>query len=75
MKHVLFSAALLLAAAGTASAMVTPGALSAADLAYAQRLVPNGDFANLTTEQALAIASILHSGNDNRGGQIRAILN
>lgn len=55
--------------------MVTPGALSAADLAYAQRLVPNGDFANLTTEQALAIASILHSGNDNRGGQIRAILN
>lgn len=75
MKRLILSAALVVGAAGGVFAMTNPGELSGPDRAHAQRLVPGGDFSNLTKEQALAIAAILHSGNDNRGGQIRAILN
>ncbi len=75
MKRILLSAALLAAAAGAASAMTSPTELSGPDRAEAERLVPNGDFSNLSTEQVGAIAAILNSDEDSRGGQIRAILN
>lgn len=75
MKYLLTATALVLAAAGVASAMTMPGELSVPDRAEAERLVPAADFSNLTVEQAGAIASILYGGDQNRAGQIRALLN
>lgn len=75
MKRILLSAALIVTAAGAAVAMTQPTSLTGSDRVYAERLVPNASFDNLTTAQVHAIEGILHSGDDNRGGQIRAILN
>lgn len=75
MKRILLTTALLVTAAGAAAAMTSPTDLSGPDRAEARRIVPNGDFSNLTTAQAGAIAAILNSDEDSRGGQIRAILN
>lgn len=75
MKRILLTATLLVTAAGAAAAMTSSNGLSGPDRAHAQRLVPNGDFSNLTAAQANAIAAILSSDEGSRGGQIRAILN
>ena len=75
MKRILLSAALLVTAAGAAAAMTSPTDFSGPDRAHAERLVPNANFDNLTTAQVHAIRGILFSGDSNRGGQIRAILN
>lgn len=75
MKRLMIATALVLTAAGTASAVTDPGELSAPARMEAQRLVPNGDFDNLSAAQADAIRSILSSDEDARGGQIRSVLN
>lgn len=75
MTRLMIAAALVLAAAGTASAVTDPAELSAPARMEAQRLVPNGDFDNLSSAQVEAIRSILNSEEDARGGQIRAVLN
>ncbi|OYX41416.1 MAG: hypothetical protein B7Z02_15725 [Rhodobacterales bacterium 32-67-9] len=75
MKHILLSAALVVTAAGAAVAMTQPTSFTGPDRAYAERLVPNANFDNLTTAQVNAIEGILYSGDSNRAGQIRAILN
>ncbi len=75
MKRILLTTALLVTAAGAAAAMTSPTDLSAPERAEAQRIVPNGDFSNLTAAEAGAIAAILNGDEDSRGGQIRAILN
>lgn len=74
MKHLLLTAALVLSA-GSAMAMTTHADLTGPARAEAERIVPNGNFENLTSAQVNAIENILASDNDNRGGQIRAILN
>ncbi|MDI3336638.1 hypothetical protein QKW60_09485 [Defluviimonas aestuarii] len=74
MKHLLLTAALVLSA-GSAMAMTTHADLTGPARAQAERIVPNGDFENLTSAQVNAIENILASDNDNHGGQIRAILN
>ncbi|MCV2874419.1 hypothetical protein OEZ71_19140 [Defluviimonas sp. WL0050] len=74
MKSLLLTAALVLSAS-SAMAMTTHADLTGPARAQAERIVPNGDFDNLTAAQVNAIESILASDNDNRGGQIRAILN
>lgn len=73
MKRILLSTALILAA-GSAFAMTTH-TLTGTARAEAQRLVPNGDFDNLSTAQVNAIEAILSGDESQRGGQIRAILN
>lgn len=75
MTRILLTSALALATAGSAMAMTPHGNLTGPALYEAERLVPNGDFDNLSAAQVNAIESILASDNDNRGGQIRAILN
>lgn len=76
MKRILLSAALVLAAAGTASAMTSTTELTPNDRAAVLRYVPNADLSNLTSAQVAALSTTLYTG-DNRevGGQIRAILN
>ena len=74
MKSLLLTAALVLSAS-SAMAMTTHADLTGPARAQAERIVPNGDFDNLTAAQVNAIENILASDNDNRGGQIRAILN
>ncbi|SPH23678.1 hypothetical protein DEA8626_02744 [Defluviimonas aquaemixtae] len=75
MKRILLTTALILSTAGAAAAMTNPGELSGPARAEAERLVPNGDFDNLTSAQVGAIRSILYGDDSNRGGQIRAVLN
>ncbi|MCU9849921.1 hypothetical protein OEZ60_18130 [Defluviimonas sp. WL0024] len=75
MTRLMIAIALVLAAAGTASAVTDPSELSGPARMEAQRLVPNGNFDNLTSAQADAIRSILSSEEDARGGQIRSVLN
>lgn len=75
MTHMLLSAALVLATTGTAMAMTTHSDLTGPARAEAERLLPNADFDNLTSAQAGAIRSILYGDDQNRAGQIRAILN
>lgn len=74
MTRILMTAALILSA-GSAMAMTTHGELTGPARVQAERIVPNADFDNLTSAQVNAIENILASDNDNRGGQIRALLN
>lgn len=74
MTRILMTAALILSA-GSAMAMTTHADLTGSVRAEAERIVPNGDFDNLTSAQVNAIEAILSSDNENRGGQIRALLN
>lgn len=75
MKRILTVASLIAVTSGSAMAMSTPSdILPSASRMAAERLVPNGQFDNLTTAQVNAIEAILFSGDDNRGGQIRSIL-
>jgi hypothetical protein len=67
--------AALILSAGSAMAMTTHSDLTGPARAEVERIVPNGDFDNLTTAQVHAIENILSGDNDNRGGQIRALLN
>lgn len=75
MKRILLSTALILSAAGSAMAMTTHGDLTGPARHEAERIVPGGDFDNLTSAEVNAIENILAGDNDNRGAQIRAILN
>ena len=75
MKHILAVASLIAVTAGSVMAMSTPAdVLPGTSKAEAERIVPNGNFDNLTAAQVNAIEAILFSDNRNRGGQIRAIL-
>ena len=74
MTRILMTAAMILSA-GSAIAMTTHADLTGPARMEAERIVPNGDFDNLTSAQVNAIEAILSSDNDNRGGQIRALLN
>ena len=73
MTRILMTAALILSAS-SAMAMTTHADLTGPARAEAERAVPNGDFDNLTSAQVHAIENILAGDNDNRGGQIRALL-
>lgn len=80
MKRILISTALILAAAGSASAMVSPNQLSSHVKYQVHTKVPGADLSGLTTAQVAAIENIFSgSGNDSAGenvrGQIRTILN
>lgn len=57
-------------------ALVDPdsGMLTEAELAEAKTYVPEGDYANLTSEQANAISAALSGGGENISGQITTIL-
>ncbi|MCB2136109.1 MAG: hypothetical protein KDE08_09230 [Rhodobacteraceae bacterium] len=75
MNRILTAAALIAISAGSALAMSTPSdVLPSTSKSVAQSLVPNADFDNLTAAQVNAIEAILYGDNENRGGQIRAIL-
>lgn len=74
MKRLVTATAILLALGSSAFAMAANQGLSAADASEARKYVPNGDFANLTSAQAHAIANTLHGGDENRGATIRSIL-
>lgn len=75
MKRILLTTALVFATTGAAFAVNDPADLSGPDRAAAERLVPNGDFDNLTAAQVGAIRGILYGDDSHRGGQIRAVLN
>ena len=76
MKRILLASAVILGTTGVASAMTHPGELTNVEKFEVRHYVPNADLTNLTTAQANAISAILSSGSDNeRGGEIRAILN
>jgi hypothetical protein len=74
MKKLVILAAALTAIAPAAFAYA-PNTLTAAQVYEAQRYVPNADLSNLTSEQALAIASVLSTDDAAKGAQIYSILN
>lgn len=74
MKRLITASAILLTLGTSAFAMAPSSGLSTSDTSEARRYVPNGDFSNLTSAQALAIANLLHSDHNSVGGQIRSIL-
>ncbi|MGB3316758.1 MAG: hypothetical protein WBB85_20370 [Albidovulum sp.] len=74
MTRILMTAALILSA-GSAMAMTTHADLTGPARAEAERIVPNGDFDNLTSAQVNAIENILSGEDSNRGAEIRALLN
>ncbi|MGB8813150.1 MAG: hypothetical protein WCC57_08190 [Paracoccaceae bacterium] len=75
MKNLLISAALILAAAGSASAMNATDTLSGPDAFTVRLLVPGADVDNLTSAQVGSIGLILSSNDSARGAQIRSVLN
>ncbi|HEX9858044.1 MAG TPA: hypothetical protein VGA75_06775 [Paracoccaceae bacterium] len=74
MKRFLITAALILAAAGSASAMTSAQDLSGPEKAAVRALVPGADVSNLTTAQVGAIGLILSGDDSGRGAQIRSVL-
>lgn len=77
MKRTLIAALIAVTAAPAAFAYTgAPHLLSPVDEAEIRFLVPSADLSNLTHDQAAALAATLYSSDDNeKGAQIRAILN
>lgn len=75
MKRILLTATALMIAAGAASAMTSSSELTASEKHEIKRFVPNADLDGLTVADVHAIQAAIYGGNENRGGQIRAILN
>jgi hypothetical protein len=74
MKHLITAAAILISLGTSTFAMAQNSGLSTADANKARIYVPNGDFSNLTSAQANAIANVLHGDREHVGGEIRSIL-
>ena len=64
------------AAFAPAAFAMTDSGLTAAQEFEIRAMVPSADLSNLTDEQALALANVIHSGDANEiGYAIRSILN
>lgn len=75
MKTFLAASALILAAAGSASALTAPTGLSSFDRHELRQAVPGLEIGALSTTEVNAIVTILNGDNRNKGAEIRAILN
>ena len=76
MKTLIASTAMIVALAGSASAMTTAkDTLTSLEKAEASRFVPNADLDNLTAEQVDGIRASLFNGEDNdqRKGVVSAV--
>lgn len=74
MKKLLAISALIAASSTASFAMNVDGELSTATKMEARQFVPNGDFDNLTPEQARAIANAVYSDESSAAQLIRSIL-
>lgn len=74
MKRLITSVAVLLALGSSAFAMTPQNELSASTIREARQFVPNADFSDLTSSQALAIANAVHGDREHIGSLLRSIL-
>lgn len=74
MKSLLTATALILAAAGSVSAMTTGNGLSSFDRHELRQAVPGIEPGALTATEIEAIVTILNGDNRNKGAEIRAYL-
>ncbi|PKP75011.1 MAG: hypothetical protein CVT84_05280 [Alphaproteobacteria bacterium HGW-Alphaproteobacteria-6] len=74
MKSLLIPAALILATAGSVSAMTAGNGLSSFDRHELRQAVPGIEIGALTQTEIGAIVTILNGDNRNKGAEIRAYL-